>query len=173
MRQAGLFPHGPAEPGSLSPIPKRIIQFWDTAEPPHDISNLMGSWREYHPNFEYALFNEQSAQEFIRTNFPMAVLRAFGRAQHPAQRADIFRLAYLCANGGFYADADDRSLASIEAFVPSDAALMVYQENYGTLGNNFMGASPKHPVITRALALATEALNRGDNETLWLSTGLA
>jgi hypothetical protein len=34
-----------------------------------------------------------------------------------------------------------------------------------------LGASPGHPVIARALADAIAALNRGDSDSLWLSTG--
>ena len=46
-----------------------------------------------------------------------------------------------------------------------------YQESYGTLGTNFIGAAPNHPVILRALKLAAAALNRGDRDIAWLSTG--
>jgi hypothetical protein len=50
-------------------------------------------------------------------------------------------------------------------------ALAVYQENYGTIANNFLGASRGNPVILRALELAVEAVLRGDNDIVWLSTG--
>jgi tetratricopeptide (TPR) repeat protein len=173
MRQAGLFggaaPIGPAS--AARPIPRRIVQFWNDADPPPDIQALMASWREAHPEFQYLRFDDKSARAFIAANFPLNVSRAFGRARHPAQRSDIFRLAYLGSAGGFYADADDRCLAHIETYVPQEAALMLYQENYGTLGNNFLGTSARHPVIVRALALATGAMNRGDNDVVWLSSG--
>jgi len=49
--------------------------------------------------------------------------------------------------------------------------LALYQENYGTLGNNFIGVMPRHPVIQRALEQATAAINRGDADMIWLLTG--
>ena len=60
-----------------------------------------------------------SAKSFITAHFPIDVVRAFARARHPAQRADIFRLAWLAAEGGFYVDADDRCLGSIDALAPA------------------------------------------------------
>ena len=48
---------------------------------------------------------------------------------------------------------------------------VAFQEDFGTLGNNFLGAPPNHSVICLALRLCTEAVNRGDTDFLWLSTG--
>ena len=107
-------------------------------------------------------------------------MRAYQRAENPAEKADVFRLAYLYAQGGVYVDADDRCLAPISSVLPSHVTLAVYQEDYalgglaiGTLGNNFLAAAPNNAVIGRALELATEALNRGDTEMVWLKTGPA
>jgi len=48
----------------------------------------------------------------------------------------------------------------------------LYQEEYlGSTGNNFIGATPGHPVIVAALEEAVNAVNRGDSDILWLSTG--
>ena len=54
---------------------------------------------------------------------------------------------------------------------PGDRDLLLYQEDWGMAGNNFIGAKPNHPVIGAALRGAVEALNRGDNEMVWLMTG--
>jgi hypothetical protein len=48
---------------------------------------------------------------------------------------------------------------------------MAYQEQYATLGNNFLGCVPGEPVIERALTVALGALTRGDSEAIWLATG--
>jgi mannosyltransferase OCH1-like enzyme len=131
----------------------------------------MRSWREYHPDHEFILFDDVSARNFIASHFAEDVLQAYVQARHPAQKADIFRLAFLLASGGFYVDADDRCLAPISSVVPAGAEFVSYQEDFGTLANNFLGAVPRHPVIRRALELGVLALNRGDNDTLWLATG--
>lgn len=169
LRRAGLMPSLAGE--GASPVPRRITQYWDGAEPPPDIARLMQSWRSCNPEYAYEIFSDAAARAFIMRRFPIDVVRAYLRARHPAQRADIFRLAYLGAEGGFYADADDRCLRPLDDFVPAGATLLLSQENYGTIGNNFIGATPGHPVVLRALALVTEAMNRGDADLLWLSTG--
>lgn len=61
--------------------------------------------------------------------------------------------------------------AALDRFTPANAAFVVFQEEYGPLGNNFIGVTPNHPVIKTALALAVEAVNRGDRDIVWLSTG--
>jgi mannosyltransferase OCH1-like enzyme len=174
LRQAGMLDQNTPElsgSNTMPVIPKRIVQFWHSPELPPDLFALMQSWRTSHPDHKYILFDDKKAQNFIAEHFPAAILRAYYRARHPAQRADLFRLAYLCIRGGFYVDADDRSLAPVSTIVPEWAHFVAYQEDYATIANNFLGVTPAHPVIRRALELAVLALNRGDNDTLWLSTG--
>jgi len=171
MRQLGLFSYDGAQSSVAPRIPRRIIQFWDSEVPPPDIRELIASWTTSHGDYEHRLYNEFSADQYLRARFPEDVCDAFDRAGHPAQKADIFRLAYLASDGGFYIDADDRCLARLNTFVPASAEMVCYQENYATIANNFLGAVPHHPVIVRALKLAVEAVNRGDRDVVWLSTG--
>jgi tetratricopeptide (TPR) repeat protein len=170
LRQAGLFSSRPDGGGG---IPRRITQFWDSEAPPEDVGRLMRSWRENNPGYEWQLFNEDGAREFLAARFPEAVVLAFSRVREPAQKADIFRLAVLAAEGGVYADADDRCLQPIDSIVPGTAELLMYQEDHGTIGNNFLAARPGHPVMVRALQMAVAAVNRGDSDILWLATGPA
>jgi tetratricopeptide (TPR) repeat protein len=173
MREAGALVLTPSPPpdGSFAHIPRRFVQYWNEADPPSEIAALMASWRERHPGFDYFRFDDRTAQEFLSTHRMLDVLNAYRRAREPAQRADIFRLAYLSIFGGFYADADDRCLAAVGSFVPPDARFVAFQEDFGTLGNNFLAVVPDHPIINLALQLGTNAINRGDADMLWLSTG--
>jgi tetratricopeptide (TPR) repeat protein len=173
MREAGLLVrgHDVASDCAFENIPQRIVQYWDEAEPPSEIAALMETWRNAHPDFEYVRLNDQSAQEFLKTRDMHDTLSAYNRSREPAQRADLLRLAYLAVHGGFYTDADDRCLAALGRYVPHDATFVAFQEDYGTLGNNLLGVTPSHPVIRLALGLGTEAINRGDNDFLWLATG--
>jgi hypothetical protein len=173
MRQAEELggPPRPSSPDRVSEIPQRIFQFWDDASPPEEILELMDSWKARHPGFEYVRFDGGAARAFLIDHGLEDVLRAYWRARQPAQKADIIRLAYLAVKGGYYADADDRCLSAIPCFVPAQAAFVAIQEEFGTLGNNFLGATPRHAVMQLALRLATEAVNRGDADLLWLSTG--
>ncbi|MBS0641987.1 MAG: hypothetical protein JSS43_19150, partial [Proteobacteria bacterium] len=169
-RQAGCFAAASVGGDAPAAIPRNLVQFWDD-DVPADISVLMQSWQDLNPDFRYILFNSVTANAYITAHHGAEVAMAFRRSREPAQRADLFRLAFLATEGGFYVDADDRCLQPLQSFVPAGATLALYQENYGTLGNNFIGAVPGHPVLLRALADATLAINRGDREMIWLLTG--
>jgi mannosyltransferase OCH1-like enzyme len=131
----------------------------------------MQSWRTLNPQFEYERFDHRTALQFLESNHRSGVASAYKRLREPAQCADLFRLAYLSVRGGLYVDADDRCLTTIDTFAPRTATFLSYYEEYGTIANNFLGAMAQHPVIARALQLATQAVNRGDGDLLWLSTG--
>lgn len=168
MRQSGAmcFLANSAAP----PIPRNIIQFWDNA-PPDAVVAIMNSWRDNNQSWHIMRFDEQAAKKYIGKFFDAAVLQAFVRAREPALKADLFRLAVLMREGGVYADADDRCLGPLEALLPEGADLVLYQEDLGTIGNNFIAAIPGHPLISAALSAGVEAVNRGDADLLWLSTG--
>jgi tetratricopeptide (TPR) repeat protein len=171
LRQAGDFNRiAQVSPTRLSPIPSQIVQFWDRS-PPEDILELMASWQRFNPGYSWTCYNDEQAQTFLKDEFGDEVVQAYCRAHVPAQKADLFRLAHLTARGGVYVDADDRCLTPISDFIDPQTTLVVYQENYGSIGNNFIAASPEHPVIVRALQMAVAALNRGDSDLVWLSTG--
>lgn len=151
-------------------IPHRIVQFWDNTPPP-EIVDMMASWQIQNPDYEILLFNDATAQTYIEGHFPRPVLDAYLRSKEPAQKADLFRLAYLLREGGVYADADDRCLCPLAGLLTPQMRFVVHQEDLGTVGNNFIATAPGHPVLIRALRDVVEAINRGDSDLLWLSTG--
>ncbi|MFH0296323.1 tetratricopeptide repeat protein [Bradyrhizobium sp. 31Argb] len=171
LRQTGQFQQEATVESSLKrAIPSTIAQFWDVT-PPEDVRNLMKSWQELHPTYQWKCFDDQKAFAFLNEHYGREIVDAYFRAPFPAQKADIFRLAFLVARGGIYADADDRCLVPVDSFIRPDATLVVHQENYGSIGNNFIAATPEHPVLARALELAAAAMRRGDRDLIWLSTG--
>lgn len=173
LRRSGRFDlQSNAVPQDLQPrIPPLITQFWNDPEPPRDVRALMSSWKESDPGFKIELFDEANALAYLREHCDPAVARAFSRASEPSQQADIFRLARLFLEGGYFVDADDRAREGLTAHVPPDAEFFAHQEDLGSIGNNVLGAVPRHPVIELALRDAVTAIMRGDREIIWLSTG--
>ena len=172
LRQSGAF-EVPAEPDRpLEPlIPRKIVQYWDQTQPPEGIVRLLRTWVEAHPGYPYCRFDRSSARAYLVAHYPPEVAAAFWRASHPAQASDIFRLAYLLREGGFYVDADDRCIGHLSLLGTGNAQFIAYQEQYASLGNNFLGCVAGEPVIGRALDLAVEAVSRGDADSIWLATG--
>jgi hypothetical protein len=171
LRQAGRLALAARCPAADAVLPRCLAQFWDTPAPPADVTALMATWREKNPAIETARFDDAAARTFLRAHLPRPVLTAYLRVREPAQKADIFRLAYLTAQGGIYADADDRCLRPLEDLLEGGPELVLYQEDHGTLGNNFIAARAGHPVLAHALSLAVHAINRGDTDNVWLATG--
>lgn len=175
LRQAGALDALPdesaaADPGS-APIPRSIVQFWDREEAPESVANLMRGWADMHPDYRYQRFHYQSAREFLANHHSPEVQYAYQRATHPAQASDIFRLAYLYTEGGFYIDADDRCVGFLSTLPAAGIQFIAYHEQFGTIGNNFIASAPGDPVVGRALTLVVEAMTRGDNDSIWLATG--
>jgi tetratricopeptide (TPR) repeat protein len=171
LRQSGEFARPrQADTAVHSAIPRHIVQFWDR-DPPEDVRELMASWQKLNPAHRWTGFDDDAARAFIAGEFGAGILAAYARSAVPAQKADLFRLAFLAARGGSYADADDRCLAPLDGWIDPAATLVVHQENYGSIGNNFVAVTPEHPVIMRALELGAAAINRGDTDLIWLSTG--
>jgi tetratricopeptide (TPR) repeat protein len=172
LRESGAFADSSMADGhGKSPIPRSIVQFWDQTSPPDGIARLLRTWPDAHPDFQYNCFNYATARAYLTEHFPREVLDAYRSAIHPAQACDLFRLAYLYREGGFYLDADDRCVGHLSAIQAGSASLVAYQEQYASLGNNFMGCIAAEPVVGRALALAVEALTRGDSDCIWLASG--
>jgi predicted Zn-dependent protease len=170
LRRKGFLDRPASRGGGVSHIPRKIGQYWDDQIPP-DIERLCEEWRTTNPDFIYRRFSKADARGFLEEFGPPGSRKAFDLAIEPAMKADLFRLAYLFHEGGFYADADDRCLKPLDAIAPGNRELVLYQEDFGTVGNNFIGAIPQHPVIAQALADAIEAILRGDHDLLWLATG--
>jgi Flp pilus assembly protein TadD len=169
LRRAGAFAARHRETSAA--VPKTIMQFWDQATPPPDVAALMRSWQDHNPGHRHVRFDDGAARAFLKAHCAPEVLRAYQRAREPAMKADLFRVAYLFVEGGCYADADDRCLRPIGELVPPWAGFAAFQEDFGTLGNNFLIATPLHPVLGLAARLAVQAINRGDDDLLWLATG--
>lgn len=152
-------------------IPRRITQYWDTAEVPPDVRSLSESWCVCNPGWEYRRFNNETALLYLQENFPAPVSIGFRRAADATTKADILRLAVLVRDGGVWADMDDRCLQPLEAFFRPGIEALFWQEAAGHIGNNFIAARPGHPILARSLVLAVNALNRGDRDKVWMLTG--
>lgn len=179
LRQAGALAGAPtaaptqdrSRAGAPARIPRRIVQYWNGTVPPAAVTVLLHTWVEAHPGYLYCRHDDATARAYLDAHHAPEVLHAYRRAAHPAQASDIFRLAWLQREGGFYVDADDRCLGHLLDVTPADACFLAYQEIYATVGNNFIACVPDEPVITRALNLAVEAMERGDADSIWLATG--
>ena len=156
---------------NLPTIPKRIVQFWDQPEAPQEVQRICQSWRTLNPEYEYIRFSLETAVVFLKEHYEQKVLDAFANCDQPATQADFFRLAYLNKMGGFYADADDLCRQSLDNLVQLNPELVVLQEDFSCIGNNFLGCIPGQSMIRSAFYQAVNSLSRYCNESPWFKTG--
>ena len=156
---------------NIIPIPKRIVQFWDEPEPPQEVQKICQSWSDLNQGYEYTLFNWKTALAFLQKYYDEKVMKAFANCDQPATQADFFRLAYLNKMGGFYADADDLCRQPLDLLVNLRPELVILQEDFACIGNNFIGCIPGQNMIRTAFYQAVNNLREYCNESPWFKTG--
>ena len=137
-------------------IPRRLMQ---TGHMPTPASATSAEWRRQNPEFEYEYFNDKQCEEFLRTHFDDATVKAFQALQPGAFKADMFRYAYLYARGGVYVDLDmapvpGHTLGSILRRTPH-AAFVACVERPGICGvwQGFMACVPGISFLREAVHL--------------------
>jgi len=173
LREDGDFTEGSdgaARPGEMR-FPQRIMQFWHDGEAPPDIAARMAGWQGLNRGWDYVRFDRGTALEFLAARFPPKIAAAFRAAQQPARQADLFRFAYLAAEGGVYADADSLCQAPVAPFMPKDAELFLYQETMGSLANDFIAAVPGQPLMAACVENVAAAILSPGWENTWSATG--
>ena len=169
LRQADAFLCEPRAADGR--IPFAVTQFWDSSDLPCDLEEYSQSWSRLNPGFAYRRLNLTEARAFFEEIGRRDALHAFDRVAEPAMKADIFRLGWLSHYGGVYADCDDRCRSDLSPLLSDGVELVLYQEDLGSVGNNFIACAPRHPVICAAFDAAVRTVSGGQTEILWLATG--
>ena len=157
--------------GGEGVIPRRIYQYWDSADLPEVLEPLVASWQSL-PGCEHRLLDRTAALQALREEFGTDWVRAFQLAQDAAQEADLLRLCLLAKFGGIWADTDDYLHGDLDHVLGAGRGLILYREPLGgALANNFIAAVPQHPVVVFAANMAREALLQRANEIAWNKTG--
>ena len=146
FRLIGPLPHGPI-------IPRRLVQYWEPLPPPDYMESWLSSWSVLGMAGASRLATVAEARDIVAEVAGPLGIRAMDLTNHPAQRSDLFRYAYLYVNGGWYVDADH------EAWVPHDEVLAwpvrhVFVFRRHKFPNGFIGAEPGSTVMHEALMQA-------------------
>lgn len=180
-------------PATFSSGPRQtIVLFWDDLKRlPRDVGECIESWKPIEAQgFDVCLFDYDGAREFIASRLDPRHENAYRRCYHPAMQSDYFRLCYIFVEGGCYIDADDvhnghgigplfddgrlkiqplcydietdRMVPPAIFTVPgADAPGWIFYFN-----NNPLLAAPGHPILERALANATAAIEKATDGEL-------
>jgi len=132
-------------------IPKTIVQT-SRKKPEQYIVDLIN---KSSPGWAYLHFTDDEIIEFFSENpvpeFPNVIAKfyTFSYGEH---RADLFRYYYLYVKGGVYIDMDAMIYENIDNII-CDADFLTVNSSYfpGTVFQGFLAATPKNPLIYKAL----------------------
>lgn len=170
-------------------IPRNLVRYWhDHSKLPDDVAACMSTWeRLVDHGFAVRIFDDTSADRYIRDRLGAREVAAFGRCAHPAMRCDYLRLCVLLIDGGLYVDCDDVLLDDGWTRLFDDDRLklqpLCYDISAGGMmpnadiwridlpagernfyvNNDPIAAPPGHPILRRALDRATDLLLQDDD----------
>lgn len=129
-------------------IPKIIHQTYKNESIPEIWQGPQQSCLDLHPDYEYKLWTDKKAREFIAAEYPW-FLETYDAYPYPIQRADTIRYFVLHHFGGIYIDLDDGCNRSLDPLLAYPAWL---RRTVPTgISNDAMGAIPRHPFFLKAI----------------------
>lgn len=141
-------PNSPAINSQPQLIPKIIHQTYVNDSVPEHWKGPQQSCRDLHPDYEYKLWTDKKAREFIAAEYPW-FLETYDGYPYPIQRADSIRYFVLHHFGGIYIDLDDGCNRSLDPLLAYPAWL---RRTIPTgISNDAMGAVPRHPFFLKAI----------------------
>ena len=129
-----------------SKIPKKIHQIWLGSEMPDRFKQYSETWKAFHPQWEYKLWNESNIHEI---DIPNRAL--YNSITHIAQKSDFLRYHILRQFGGLYVDTDFECLKSFDSLSYLDFYVGVGYPTRVELYIGLIACVPQHPVIRRAV----------------------
>lgn len=139
-------------------IPTVIWQTWKSvhASGPNHFAAVM-SFIDHNPEYDYYMFDDDDALEFMCTFFPEHSL-IYQQVVPGAAKADLWRLAIITKYGGVYFDTDSESTTPLREIIWANASVVT---GLGSLGDFHQWAllyTPNHEIIRTTLQIAARRL---------------
>lgn len=147
-----------------------LFQFWDKKIPPA-VAKLTDGVASANAAFDYQMFNDSSAAEFIRTTYGSDTLKLYRRCLIPAMRADLFRYCFLANHGGIYIDADYIAMGSLEPVLTESWQGCLYKREKGLANGMMYFRKAKHPLAEKILEVALYNISNRTSNNVWQVTG--
>ena len=150
-------------------IPKRSIPYslaltWETHDLCKEMQDAVDSWRKLDPTLDVKVFDRRQREKLVE--FDPKVKKAYHLVTRNSAKADIWRLAYLFLNGGFYSDIDQISHVPISRFVPNNIEFVISTRHSSrpcpipATNNAFLGARPRCKIMQHLLYSVCENVIR-------------
>ena len=133
-------------------IPRIIHQIWyEQDELTDSLKEISKSWKEFHPDWEYILWNNSKIDELLHVHFPNFI-PCYKSYPHDIQRWYAIRYLILFLYGGLYVDMDYLCLEPIDSLIGNSTCCMSIEPQVDTMvyhkpliiGNSFMACIVGH-----------------------------
>ena len=132
-------------------IPLNIYQTWHTKNLPINMFRSINQIKNNNPAFKYHLFDDNDCREFIKNNFPVAVLKAFDKLIPGAYKADLWRYCILYKKGGIYLDIKYTTVNNFKFINLSEKEHLVLDIDGNNIYNALMVCLPNNKLLYKAI----------------------
>lgn len=129
-------------------IPKIIHQIWLGSPVPDVFKEYMRSWTEFHPEWTYILWDDDSIEQLHLDNkFFYDAVENYGH------KSDIARWEILYRFGGVYVDIDFECLRPLDELLVYDffVGLQPLDSQFLQLNNALVGSVKGHPIVEHCI----------------------
>ncbi len=133
-------------------VPYIIYQTNESDVIPVGMAEATQTILDWNPGYDYYYFTDTDAREYLVTNFPDRVVRAYDALIPGAYKADLFRYCVLWETGGIYIDMGMVVLCNLDDIIRVDDRFVSPEDNgTGGIYNAFMITEPKSPIMKEAI----------------------
>lgn len=140
-------------------IPKMLHFIWLGRPMPEHMERNVTAWQQMNPDWSAYLWSEKNIPELRHDEMYRRAENYVPRDAIFQFRSDLIRLELLYDFGGFYADTDTFPLRPLaEALAGREEFAAMEDRNW--VGNTFLGATPRHPIIHRLIKGLADSAHR-------------
>jgi mannosyltransferase OCH1-like enzyme len=145
----------------MKSIPKIIHQVWSGIKDPlpEIFKRFSNTWKEYHPDWEYELWDHERMNNFVKNNYPQ-YWQKYIQFAYNIQRWDTIRYLILYKIGGVYVDFDSECLEPIDKLLngrsccfslePESHRARYNKDHF--FNNAFMACKANHPFFEKIIS---------------------
>lgn len=109
--------------------------------------------KRFAPDYELRVYDDNDCEEFMKENFPPAVLAQFHKLKG-AHKADLARYCYLYKHGGVYLDIKTELITPLSTLIKHDSSTfysVLDTTVTQTIYQGIIACPPRHPLIAESL----------------------
>lgn len=143
-------------------IPLDIYQFWHDDNLPECLIESTNNIKVNNPEFNYHLYNVETAREFIKNNFDNSVVEAYDTIIPVAFKCDLFRYCMMYLRGGIYLDIKYMSINNFKFISLTDSAYLCkdVDGSEGGIYNAILVCLPKTDFMKKAIDMVVYNVKR-------------